>query len=49
LKAGAGSLLEAALTRENLQAAAWKRVRANKGAAGVDDPENGRRAYVCNT
>ena len=34
-KAGAGTLLEAALTRENLQAAR-KRVKDNKGAAGVD-------------
>jgi RNA-directed DNA polymerase len=35
LKAGTGGLLEKALTRENLQAA-WKRIKANKGAAGVD-------------
>ena len=33
---GAGSaLLQQMLTRENMQRA-WKRVRANKGAAGVD-------------
>ena len=41
--AGAGPLLEAALTRENLQAA-WKRVKANKGAAGVDGLGIGRFA-----
>lgn len=34
-KAGAGPLLEQALTRQNLLLA-WKRVKANKGAAGVD-------------
>jgi len=34
-RVGVGSLLEAALTRQNLQMA-WKRVKANKGAAGVD-------------
>ncbi len=34
-KVGTGGLLEDALTKENLQAA-WKRVKANKGAAGVD-------------
>ncbi|HSV45836.1 MAG TPA: group II intron reverse transcriptase/maturase, partial [Ramlibacter sp.] len=39
--AAAGSLLEEALARENLQRA-WKRVRANKGAAGVDGLDIGQ-------
>ena len=34
-KAGTGGLLEAALTRQNLQRA-WEQVKANKGAAAVD-------------
>jgi RNA-directed DNA polymerase len=34
-KAGTGGLLERALTRQNLQVA-WKRVKGNKGAAGMD-------------
>jgi RNA-directed DNA polymerase len=34
-RVGTGGLLEAALTRQNLQTA-WKRVKTNKGAAGVD-------------
>jgi RNA-directed DNA polymerase len=33
---GRGGLLEQALSRENM-AAAWKRVKANKGSAGVDE------------
>src|SRR5574337_740797 len=44
-KAGTGGLLEAALTRQNLQAA-WKRVKANKGAAGVDALDIERAAQV---
>lgn len=44
-KAGTGDLLEAALTRQNLQAA-WKQVKANKGAAGVDGLDIEQTAQV---
>ncbi|MCM2297643.1 group II intron reverse transcriptase/maturase [Rhodoferax sp.] len=44
-KAGTGGLLEVALTRQNLQAA-WKRVKANKGAAGVDGLDIEQTAQV---
>lgn len=44
-KMGTGGLLEAALTRQNLQAA-WKRVKANKGAAGVDGLDIEQTAQV---
>lgn len=47
-KAGAGTLLEAALTRENLHRA-WKRVKANKGAAGVDGLDIEQTAEVLRT
>jgi RNA-directed DNA polymerase len=43
--ASTGGLLEAALTRQNLQAA-WKRVKANKGAAGVDGLDIEQTAQV---
>jgi RNA-directed DNA polymerase len=45
LKVGTGGLLEMALTRQNLQAA-WKRVKANKGAAGVDGLDIEQTAQV---
>jgi RNA-directed DNA polymerase len=47
-KAGTGGLLEKALTRENLQAA-WKRVKANKGAAGVDGLDIEQTAQMVRT
>ena len=43
--AGTGGLLEKALTRQNLQAA-WKRVKANKGAAGADGLDIEQTAQV---
>lgn len=45
MKVGTGGLLEMALTRQNLQAA-WKRVKANKGAAGVDGLDIEQTAQV---
>jgi len=48
-KANTGSgLLGAALTRENLQQA-WKRVKANKGAAGVDGLDIEQTAQMIRT
>ena len=46
--AGTGGLLEVALTRQNLQAA-WKRVKANRGAAGVDGLNIEQTAHVLRT
>jgi RNA-directed DNA polymerase len=46
--AGTGGLLEAALTRQNLQTA-WKRVKTNKGAAGVDGLNIEQTAHVLQT
>lgn len=47
-KAGSGGLLEAALTRQNLMVA-WKRVKANKGAAGVDGLDIEQTAQMLRT
>lgn len=46
--AGTGGLLEAALTRQNLQTA-WKRIKANRGAAGVDGLDIEQTAQVIRT
>ncbi len=46
--AGTGGLLEVTLTRQNLQTA-WKRVKANKGAAGVDGLDIGQTAELLRT
>ena len=46
--AGTGGLLAAAMIRENLQAA-FKRVKANKGAAGVDGFDIGQTAELLRT
>ena len=46
--AGTSGLLEAALTRENLNRA-WKRVKTNKGAAGVDGLDIEQTAEVLRT
>ena len=45
---GTGGLLEAALTRQNLQQA-WRRVKANKGAAGVDGLDIEQTAQMLKT
>lgn len=47
-RVGTGGLLEAALTRQNLQVA-FKRVKANKGAAGVDGLDIGQTAELLRT
>ena len=47
-KAGTGGLLEKALTRENLQAA-WKRVKGNNGAPGVDGLDIEQTAHMVRT
>ena len=48
LMVGTGGLLDAALTRQNLQMA-WRKVKANKGAAGVDGLDIEQTARVLQT